>query len=112
MNDKQTLKGVVAILNKAVVEELKIYNMANHTPFYDFSIIASVNSSRQGSAAVDYLKKEAQTIGLTVRSASALPDSRWFLVDLNAIVVHLFVLDERQRFNLDRLYCHLEEINV
>lgn len=112
MDDRQILKSIVSILDKAVVDNLNIYNMKSHTPFYDYSVIASVNSSRQGNAAVDYLKKEVANLGLSVRGVSAMPDSKWFLVDLNSIVIHLFVQDERERYNLDRLYCHLEDVKV
>ena len=31
-------------------------------------------------------------------------DSRWLLIDLKDIVVHLFVREERQVYQLDRLY--------
>ena len=67
--------------------------------------LSPVENSRQGNAAVDYLRKDAPLNGFTIR-ASAASDSRWFLVDLNDIVVHIFVGDERDRYNLDGLYSH------
>ncbi|HHU23973.1 MAG: ribosome silencing factor [Bacilli bacterium] len=104
MTDK--VKKVIEILDKAVVSNTKVYDMTSLTPFYDFSIITSVNNSRQGHAGVDYLRKEAPLHGFTIRSISGHGDSRWFLVDLNEIVVHIFVGDERERYNLDGLYSH------
>ena len=95
---------VIEILNKAVVKNIKVYDMKNLTPFYDYSIICSVNTGRQGNAAVNYLKKEAETIGLTVRGFSKGTDSLWYLIDLNDVVVHLFVGEERYRYNLDGMY--------
>mgnify|MGYP003297642598 CR=1 FL=1 len=95
---------VIDILNKAVVKNIKVYDMKNLTPFYDYSIICSVNTGRQGNAAVNYLKKEAETIGLTVRGFSTGTDSLWYLIDLNDVVVHLFVGEERYRYNLDGMY--------
>jgi ribosome-associated protein len=95
---------VIEILNKAVVKNIKVYDMKNLTPFYDYSIICSVNTARQGNAAVNYLKKEAEDIGLTVRSFSTGTDSSWCLIDLNDVVVQLFVGEERYRYNLDGMY--------
>ncbi|HOE77363.1 MAG TPA: ribosome silencing factor [Bacilli bacterium] len=100
------VKKIIEILDKAVVFDTKVYDMTSLTPFYDFSIIASVKNSRQGNAAVDYLRKDAPLNGFTIRSISGHSDSRWFLVDLNDIVVHIFVGDERDRYNLDGLYSH------
>ena len=48
---------VIEILNKAVVKKIKVYDMKNLTPFYDYSIICSVNTPRQGIAAINYLKR-------------------------------------------------------
>ena len=95
---------VIEILNKAVVKNIKVYDMKNLTPFYDYSIICSVNTSRQGGAAVNYLKKEAEEIGLRVRGFSSSNETTWFLIDLNDVVVHLFVGEERYRYNLDGMY--------
>lgn len=95
---------VIEILNKAVVKNIKVYDMKNLTPFYDYSIICSVNTARQGAAAVNYLKKEAEEIGLTVRGFSSSNETTWFLIDLNDVVVHLFVNEERYRYNLDGMY--------
>ena len=95
---------VIEILNKAVVKNIKVYDMKNLTPFYDYSIICSVNTGRQGNAAVNYLKKEVDEIGLIVRSFSSGAESSWYLIDLNDVVVHLFVGEERFRYNLDGMY--------
>ena len=95
---------VIEFLNKAVVKKIKVYDMKNLTPFYDYSIICSVNTPRQGIAAINYLKKEAENLGFEVRSFSSSNETTWFLIDLNDVVVHLFVGDERYRYNLDGMY--------
>lgn len=95
---------VIEILNKAVVKDIRVYDMKNLTPFYDYSLICSVNSARQGAAAINYLKKETEELGLKVRSFSSSIETTWFLIDLDDVVVHLFVGDERRRYNLDEMY--------
>lgn len=95
---------VIEVLNKAVVKNIKVYDMKNLTPFFDYSIICSVNTSRQGAAAINYLKKEAELIGLSVRGFSSSNETTWFLIDLNDVVVHVFVGEERNRYNLDGMY--------
>ena len=95
---------VIKILNKAVVKNIRVYDMKKLTPFYDYSIICSVNTARQGMAAINYLKKEAENFGYHVRSFSSSNETNWFLIDLDEIVVHLFVGEERYRYNLDGMY--------
>lgn len=95
---------VIEILNKAVVKDIRVYDMKNLTPFYDYSIICSVNTARQGAAAINYLKKEAEDYGFEIRGFSSSNETTWFLIDLNDVVVHLFVNEERFRYNLDGMY--------
>lgn len=95
---------IIEVLNKAVVKDVRVYNMKDLTPFYDYSIIGSVNSARQGISAINYLKKEADKFGWRIRSFSSSSETTWFLIDLDEVVVHLFVGEERRRYNLDEMY--------
>lgn len=97
-------KKIIEILNKAVVQDMRVYDMKMLTPFYDYTIIGSVNSTRQGAAAINYLKKDAEELGLKIRCCSSSNETTWFLIDLDEVVVHLFVGDERRRYNLDEMY--------
>ncbi len=98
---------ILEILDKAVVTDVRVYDTTSYTPYYDTVIICSANSNRQGNAAADYLKKEAPRYGYELRSFNAGNDTTWFLVDLNSVIVHIFVQDERKRYNLDGIYEHL-----
>lgn len=104
---KYMIDELIKILDKAVVKDIKVYDTSSFTPYFDYVIIASASSARQGAACVNYLKKEAQTVGLDVKSFSSSSDTSWFLVDLNSVVVHVFVGEERARYNLDGIYSHL-----
>ncbi len=101
------VEELLKILDKAVVTDVRVYDTTTYTPYYDTVIICSVNSNRQGSAAANYLKKEAPLLGYEVRSFNAGNEATWFLVDLNSVIVHIFVQDERRRYNLDGIYEHL-----
>ena len=98
------INKIIESLDKAVVSNIKIYDMRTKTPFYDYSVICTVNTSRQGMAAVDYIRDDANKLGLWVRGYDSSPESGWFLADLNEIVVHIFVGEERQHYNLDGIY--------
>lgn len=105
------LQKVIETLNKTVVQKIVVYDMKTVTPFYDYTIIASCNSPRQGHASVDYLRDLAKE-GFEIRSYSAMSDALWYLVDLGNIVVHVFVGEERARYNLDGLYYGLDKMEV
>lgn len=111
MEFTKELEIVLDTLNKSVVHSIVVYDMKTVTPFYDYTIIASCNSARQGHATVDYLRDLAKD-GFNIRSYSAMSDALWYLVDLGGIVVHVFVGEERARYNLDGLYYNLDKQEI
>ena len=56
------LEEIVKSLEKAVVSDIRVYDMKSNTPFYDYTIICSVNTARQGAADVDYLRDDAEKL--------------------------------------------------
>lgn len=95
---------IIESLNKAVVDDISIYSMKDLTPFYDYSVIASANTTRQAIAAIEYVRDDEEKRGHTVRNTKYDPNSTWLLLDLNDVVVHVFVGEDRLRYNLDNMY--------
>jgi ribosome-associated protein len=105
------LQNVVKAIDKAVVKDLKVYDMNHFTPYYDYVIICTVNTNRQGMAVVDYLKDEAEKNNYTIRSIEGDGESTWILIDMNDIIVNVFLGDERHTYNLDEMYSAFHKID-
>ena len=73
--------------------------------FMDSMIVVSTTNIRQNNAIAQNIKDRLKENGFdgTIR-IEGNADSKWLLIDLKEIVVQLFVKDERQVYQLDRLY--------
>ena len=97
------------IVLKAIDErkgfDIRNYDTRSLTPFMDHMIIASTNNIRQNNAIAQNIKDRLRENGFkgSIRQEGT-PESRWLLLDLQETVVQLFVNDERQVYQLDRLY--------
>lgn len=98
------INKIIEVMDKAVVQDIAVYDMRDRTPFYDYAIIATASTSRQAKAAIKYLKDEAPELDLNVRGVSVSDESKWMLIDLDEVIVHVFVGDERSYYNLDGIY--------
>lgn len=110
------LKEIViqAILEKKALD-VRVYDCRSLTPFMDYVIVASTTNLRQNNAIAQNLKDRIREAGFdTEIRMEGKADSRWVLVDLKEIVVHLFVKEERQVYQLDRLYtdCPVTEYDL
>lgn len=110
------LKEVVvnAILEKKGMDVI-CYDCSELTPFMEYMVIASTMNIRQNNAIAQNIKDRVKENGFTIDiRMEGDAHSKWLLVDLKDIVVHLFVKEERGIYRLDRLYqdCPREEYDV
>ncbi len=81
------------------------YDVRTLTPFVDHMIVVSTSNIRQNNAIAQNIKDRVREKGFHVDvRLEGQSDSRWLLIDLDEIVVHLFVSEERDVYQLDRLY--------
>ncbi|MBU5672332.1 ribosome silencing factor [Paenibacillus brevis] len=70
----------------------------------DYFVICHGNSDTQVQAIATEVRKRAQEAGATIRGIEGLNSARWVLMDLGDVVVHVFHRDEREYYNIERLW--------
>ncbi|HJV44389.1 MAG TPA: ribosome silencing factor [Bacillota bacterium] len=70
----------------------------------DYFVICHGNSSTQVQAITSELKKKMQEFGVEIKGVEGYDDARWVLLDLGDVVVHVFHKDEREFYNLERIW--------
>jgi ribosome-associated protein len=74
------------------------------TSIADTFIIMTGNSSRQIGAIGDAIKQVSKDEDEEPLGIDGLREGRWLLFDLNDIIVHVFLPDMRQLYDLERLW--------
>lgn len=99
------LETVIKAVSDKKAEDIVVYDTAQATPFMEKMIVCSADNVRQNNAIAQNIKDALWQAGYTGDyKVEGTRESRWILVDLKDIVVHLFVRDERNLYQLDRLY--------
>lgn len=105
------MEELLHIVQKAIDEKkgerVLLYDFRSLNPFIDHVVICSAPSIRQAHAIADNIKDRVRESGYTIRSMEGNSESRWVLVDLNSIIVHVFMNEERDHFQLEKLYADL-----
>ncbi|MCK9471646.1 MAG: ribosome silencing factor [Bacilli bacterium] len=107
----EILKTIVKSLNETKLEDLSIYETKERTPFFDYAVIVTASSSRQLVASVDKLRKDCEEKGMTIRGVEGLDGGLWVLVDFGTVIVNIFIEEERERYDLDKLWRTLPQID-
>jgi len=108
----ENLKKIIETINKVNVKNIKIYKTEKITPFYDYAIIATASSSRQLKATVEHIKKESSKENYTIRSIEGVSGGTWVLIDLNEVLINVFLSEEREKYALDKMWSDLPQVTI
>ena len=93
-----------AILDKKG-EDLVVLDLTEVTPLTDYFIICAGNNCRQIRAITEEVEtKVKETFAVSPRSIEGLGDMSWVLIDYVDFVVHIFLLETRDYYSLERLW--------
>jgi ribosome-associated protein len=92
------LKIIVDTLEDLKVNELKVFDFEESSPFYSYFVIATVNE-RQGNAVVNHLKQNLATDEIKHIEGKG---GSWVLIDCGEVIVHLFSEELRKYYGFDQ----------
>ncbi|HEV2249911.1 MAG TPA: ribosome silencing factor [Candidatus Limnocylindria bacterium] len=85
-------------------EDVLVMNVAEVTTIADFFVLCSGRGERQVQAIADGIVETAKAAGRVPVGVEGYSSGRWVLIDLGDVVVHAFVPEERDLYNLERLW--------
>ncbi len=110
MNELERLtEAVFRALDDKKGERVLIIEVRGRCDFADRFIIASGTSKRHVKALADAAIEAAERLGLRAR-VEGLAALEWVLVDLGDLVVHIFLPEVRDTFQLERLWGSPEDL--
>lgn len=78
----------------------------------DYFVICHGNSQTQVQAIVDAIKDKVEQSGIPLKGVEGFREARWVLLDLGDVVVHVFHKDDREFYDLERLWGDAEKVAV
>lgn len=109
------LDTVLKAISEKKGRDIEVYDVTSLTPYMDTMIIASSDNVRMNNSIANNIKDRLYEAGYDGEfKVEGARESRWLLVDLKDIVIHLFVGDERNLYQLERLYgdCPMENYDL
>ncbi|TCS94798.1 ribosome-associated protein [Hazenella coriacea] len=107
----------IAQLAATAAEEKKaqgvtILDIRGLSVFADYFVICHGKSQTQVQAIVTAIKDKVLESNILLRGIEGYQDARWVLIDLGDVVVHVFHKDEREFYDLERLWGDAQQVQV
>lgn len=84
--------------------DIEVLNIAEMSGIAEYFVIASGNSSTQVLAIADEVEDKMAEAGFEPTNKEGRNSMRWILLDFDDIIVHVFHRDEREYYNIERLW--------
>jgi ribosome-associated protein len=101
--EKIMLQMVEAVEDKKAMNIVTL-NLMGISLIADYFVICHGNSETQVQAIASSVREKEGELGIRVRGLEGMNTARWVLVDLGDVVIHVFHRDEREFYNLERLW--------
>ncbi len=93
-------------------QDIKVLNIANISTVCDYFIICSGRSGTQVKAIAENVQEKLLEHGVKPKGREGLREEAWILLDYGDVVIHVFREEERDFYNLERLWRDAEVVNV
>ena len=102
--DKNLVVTINNFLEDAKIEQIVVIDIRNKSSFADTFIIATCRSRRHADATADELTLHLKKRGTICPSPEGRPKCDWVIIDVGTVIVHLFIPQIREYYNLEKLW--------
>ena len=106
------LEIIVKALDDKLAKDIVVIDMQLASPVFDTFVVCSADNERLMNALKDSVEDSMAENGYEVRSIEGGRNSKWLLMDYGDIIVHIFDQDERDSYNLEKLWSDMPRIDI
>ncbi|MBS3353418.1 ribosome silencing factor [Staphylococcus aureus] len=104
MNSQELLAIAVDAIDNKKGEDTISLEMKGISDMTDYFVVTHGNNERQVQAIARAVKEVGNEQNIEVKRMEGYNEARWILIDLADVVVHVFHKDERNYYNIEKLY--------
>lgn len=114
---KDMAKIVYNALDEKKAEDIVVIEVDQVSVLADYFIIANGTNPSQVTALVDNVEESLSKAGYEPNRIEGIGNKNWVLLDYGDVIIHVFAKEDREFYNLERLWrdgktVSLEELEV
>ncbi|HLR61103.1 MAG TPA: ribosome silencing factor [Lentibacillus sp.] len=104
MESKELIEVIAKACEDKRAGDIVALDMQDVSLMADYFLICHGSNERQVQAVARAIKESMDEVDIDVKRMEGFEQARWILVDLDDVVCHIFHQDERNYYNLERLW--------
>ncbi|MCQ2552257.1 MAG: ribosome silencing factor [Clostridia bacterium] len=111
MNSKELALKIAEIADNKKAKDLVIIDISEKSGFADYFVLATANNARMLSALQDEIEDKLAEDGILCNHFEGTGDSGWVLVDYGDIIVCLFLEEQRDRYQIEKVWGDCDRVD-
>ncbi len=107
----ETVKKIVKALDDKKANDIEVVKINELTIVADYFVIATANSNTHIRSLADEVEYQLEEAGIKLDHAEGRATG-WVLLEFQGVVVHIFLEDARNYYNLERLWEDGSKIDI
>jgi ribosome-associated protein len=112
MTTNEFLASAVRILDGKKAEDIRVIGIRDLTIIADYFIIAGGTSVVHARSLADELEFKLKERGKAPKRVEGVGKDGWIVLDYSDVVVHIFNKEQREFYNLERLWKDGEDVDI
>ena len=112
MDNRELAMKTGGILSGKKAEDIVVLGIAEQSSFADFFVNATAMNERQLGALTGEVEDQLAKVGVIPKNIEGKPSSGWILMDYGDIVVNIFLPQQRDMYQLEKIWGDGEFIAV
>ena len=104
MDNRELAIHIGEILSAKKAEHIIVLGIAEQSSFADYFVNVTAMNERQLAALADEAEDQLAKEGIIPKNIEGKPSSGWILMDYGDIVVNLFLPEQRDMYQLEKIW--------
>lgn len=104
--------AIVKALDKKRGMNIEVLHTTDVTTLADYFIMCSAASTTQLRTLSDACEETAKQLGEMPHHVEGERNSGWVLLDYSAVIVHLFLPEQREFYDLERMWLDADRVDI
>ncbi len=106
------IKLIIDALEGVNLQDIVAFDMRGKSPFFDYFVISSGTSDRQLQAAVNHINQDLAENNFPHPVIEGKDSKSWVLIDCKDIIVNVFTKEEREYYNIEKMWAGISLIDI
>ena len=107
-----TMAAAVRALDSKKGKNIQVLHTGDITTLADYFVLCTAGSTTQIKALTDEVEEQVEAAGGELHHKEGFRDGGWILMDFSDVVVHVFLEDQRDFYDLERLWSDAEPVDI